>query len=114
MLLHVERKIAKRPLLIFVWTARRNPHVSSSGGPEKVFGSEGGSPLYNTLYGMNAGPRITTGWDNSFFGSAAGYKSNTSLANNSFFGEAAGFYNTTGTGNTCIGKDAGYRPGDGR
>jgi hypothetical protein len=60
----------------------------------------------NTFYGLDAGS-ITTGNNNSFLGSAAGY-SNTMGDGNSFFGYNAGYFNTTGYSNSFFGDYAGY------
>ena len=60
----------------------------------------------NTFYGHDAGAK-TTGTDNSFFGSAAGYF-NLTGAYNSFFGFNAGYSNTGGNSNTFVGRNAGY------
>ena len=41
--------------------------AARGGTPDRLFGLEGGAPLYNTFYGLSAGA-ITTGASNSFFG----------------------------------------------
>jgi hypothetical protein len=80
--------------------------VGSRIGGQGLLGLEGGSPLFNTLYGSASGSSITSGHDNSFFGSNAGY-SNTTGFQNSFFGAGAGLSNTTGICNSFFGLGAG-------
>jgi hypothetical protein len=75
---------------------------AGSGGPGRVFGSEGGEPYYNTLYGYSAGTSNTSAYYNSFFGGYAGH-SNTTGDENSLFGHYAGSSNTSGSGNSFFG-----------
>jgi hypothetical protein len=102
--------------------------LAGSGGPGKVFGSEGDANS-NVYYGSGAGSSLGTGWENSFFGASAGTKTTTGKQNaffgyfagvnnvggdnwqgslNSFFGEQAGYKNTTGQTNSFFGGEAGY------
>ncbi len=59
----------------------------------------------NSFFGTNAGMTNVTGFNNAFFGTDAG-RTNTA-ANNSFFGRSAGFATTTGGSNSFFGLDAG-------
>jgi hypothetical protein len=60
----------------------------------------------NTIIGLNAGTRVTTGGSNTFLGAAAGQNNTTGVAN-TFIGSSAGTNNTTGTSNTFLGNTAG-------
>ena len=66
----------------------------------------GGTGLYNSFVGSDAGSSNITGTFNSFFGAAAG-QSNTTSSYNSFFGFGAGSANTTGASNSFLGSYAG-------
>ncbi|MCX6269577.1 MAG: hypothetical protein NTW16_19860 [Bacteroidetes bacterium] len=64
-----------------------------------------GSDEQNTAVGYYAGGNNLS-WANSFFGSEAGYNTNSG-GWNTFIGGSCGYNNTTGYRNTFIGKDAG-------
>ncbi len=88
-------------------------------GASRILGAFGTD---NTVVGLGAG-RITTGTDNSFFGTGSGFFNaggsfnsffgestgfnNSSGANNSFFGASSGFSNSSGAGNSFFGSGAG-------
>jgi hypothetical protein len=77
---------------------------------DPAYGSEG---TYSTFYGVNAGANnLYDGNSNSFFGSYAGYSTNTGT-DNAFFGRDAGFANTSGSNNTFIGKECGVTNSNG-
>jgi hypothetical protein len=61
----------------------------------------------NAFFGAAAGFANTSGFQNAFFGNAAGHD-NTSGGSNAFFGNAAGFNNTSGGGNAFFGISAGH------
>jgi len=69
--------------------------VNNSDGSVGLELRSGGSGLYNTFVGDDAGAYNTTGSNNSFLGYQAGY-SNTTGYYNSFLGTQAGRNNTTG------------------
>jgi hypothetical protein len=74
-------------------------------GEGSVYNNGNSSNAGNSFFGIGAG-RITTGGDNSFFGSSAG-SDNTSGINNSFFGHISGRFNTTGVNNSFFGRQSG-------
>jgi hypothetical protein len=68
---------------------------------------EGGSPSYNTLYGLNAGASLSSdGTENVLIGYQAGYN-NSSGGGNVYVGYTAG-YNNIDYNNVFIGTYAGY------
>ena len=71
-------------------------------GTSRILGSFGTD---NTVVGLAAG-RITTGTDNSFFGTGSGFF-NLGGSFNSFFGESSGFNNSSGANNSFFGASAG-------
>jgi hypothetical protein len=66
----------------------------------------GSETVFNTLYGLNAGPNTGLYSGSTFFGSSAGYYNTTGGANN-FMGSNAGYANTIGSFNSFIGNEAG-------
>jgi len=81
--------------------------VNNSDGSVGLELRSGGSGLYNTFVGDDAGAYNTTGYYNSFLGYRAGY-SNTTGYYNSFLGYQAGYNNTTGYNNSFLGMQAGF------
>jgi hypothetical protein len=73
-------------------------------GPFAGYNSTG---VENNFVGSYAGYTNTLGLDNAFLGSYAGY-ANISGAGNTFLGAGAGEDNTFGTGNSFVGANAGY------
>ncbi len=63
-------------------------NLGSGKGTAHPLGLEGGSPYYNTLYGLSAGVSLTTGSYNSLFGDSAGNDLATGNYN-SLFGAGA-------------------------
>lgn len=72
-------------------------------------GTNGGA--YNSLFGYNAGNKVTSGWYNTLLGTYAGYNLTTSNAS-VLVGPYAG-YSTTGAYNAFFGADTGYNTGAG-
>lgn len=60
---------------------------------------------YNSFFGLDTGP-VTTGNENVFVGSYAGYN-NTNGNHNIFIGKGSGYQNTTGHSNVLIGHESG-------
>jgi hypothetical protein len=67
----------------------------------------GGTGLYDTFIGYEAGAQNTSGFHNTFVGANAGYR-NTIAHYNTFIGEQAGRRNNTGQYNTYVGASAGF------
>ncbi len=83
--------------------------ANNTGMNNAFFGYQAGlfntSGYSNSFYGTAAGERNTTGRDNSFFGSQAGLGNLGSQ--NAFFGNSAGYFNSTGYNNSFFGVNAG-------
>jgi hypothetical protein len=62
---------------------------------------------HNAFFGFESGLNNAGAWDNTFIGYKAG-RSTSSGNNNTFIGSAAGYYHTQGTYNTYLGFQAGY------
>ncbi len=77
-------------------------------GPEAGYGQTGTSTgTDNNFIGSRAGYANTTGSYNNFFGYQAGYVNTTGSYNN-FFGGYVGLSNTTGSSDNFLGRSAGY------
>jgi len=74
-------------------------------GAGDVFNNGAGGVTSNTFFGENSG-RVTSGFNNSFFGVSAGQSNNLGQSN-SFFGYVAGQNNTIGNFNSFFGLGAG-------
>jgi|GEM_PF-334813 len=85
--------------------AHNNVYYGNLAGVSLDMSASGG--FDNTFFGFAAGYATSTGDQNTFIGSMAG-DSHTTGGDNTFVGYEAGGSNTTGSWNTFIGKFAGY------
>jgi hypothetical protein len=82
-------------------------HFSTAFG-QFALGLHSSSAWNNTAFGSLAGYGVTTGTGNTFMGATSGYAaSQLTGSNNTGFGVATGYALTTGGGNLLLGADAG-------